>query len=79
MQSLPLDGEDIWHVVSERTLQVARDYFDCPDLRALPLMGENVLGRSSRGSHWETRIMVRRQGGAGRTGAARARVDRVLH
>ena len=55
VETRPLDGEDIWHVISDRTLTVARDYFDCPTLDALPLMGENLLGRSSRGSHWETR------------------------
>ena len=43
--------------VSERTLTVARSYFGCGSLDALPLMGENQLGDSSRGSHWETRIM----------------------
>ena len=50
-------------VVSERTLVAARNYFNCstlgdnPAFPGLPLMGENQLGSSSRGSHWETRIM----------------------
>jgi hypothetical protein len=49
--------DTVWKVVSERTLEVARAFFDCPGLTALPLMGENPLGEHSRGSHWETRIM----------------------
>lgn len=54
-----IDGESdtVWHAVSPRVLQVARDYFDCTDLNELPLMGENILGPSQRGSHWETRIL----------------------
>jgi hypothetical protein len=47
----------VWHVVSERTVEVARQYFNCSSLTAVPLMGENQLGDGSRGSHWETRIM----------------------
>eukprot|EP01052_Picozoa_sp_SAG31_P030583 SAG31_NODE_3150_length_4617_cov_23.083001_4_plen_269_part_00 len=54
-----IDGESdtVWHAVSPRVLQVARDFFACTDLNALPLMGENILGPSQRGSHWETRIL----------------------
>ena len=48
VKSIPMDGEDIWNVISERTLTVAREYFDCPTLTALPLMGENVLVRHRR-------------------------------
>lgn len=51
------DSEPVWFVTSERTLRVARDYFGCPELDGLPLMGDNQLGTGSRGSHWETRIM----------------------
>ena len=54
-----IDGstDEIWMVVSKRTIDAARTYFNCPNLTRLPLMGENQLGASSRGSHWETRIM----------------------
>lgn len=54
-----VDGsvDEVWFVVSERTLDVARSYFNCSNLTRLPLMGENQLGAASRGSHWETRIM----------------------
>jgi len=57
MRPVPDDTTDVWFVTSSRTLQVARDYFGCPTLTGLPLMGENQLGSGSRGSHWETRIM----------------------
>ena len=54
--------DQIWHVISPRALDVASLYFNCSALRngamGLPLMGENPLGESSRGSHWETRIMT---------------------
>ena len=56
-RSVPDDTEDVWFVTSQRTLDVARDFFGCPDLDGLPLMGDNQLGTGSRGSHWETRIM----------------------
>ncbi len=56
-RSVPDDTEPVWFVTSERTLTVARDYFGCPELDGLPLMGDNQLGTGSRGSHWETRIM----------------------
>jgi hypothetical protein len=54
-----IDGErdSIWHVISPRVISVARTYFGCPSLTALPLMGVNQLGQSQRGSHWETRIL----------------------
>ena len=54
-----VDGstDEVWTVVSPRTLAVARKYFGCASLASLPLMGENQLGAASRGSHWETRIM----------------------
>ena len=62
---LPPGKDELWFVVSERALVAARSYFNCstigdgsnPDFPGLPLMGENQLGSSSRGSHWETRIM----------------------
>ena len=47
----------VWHINSPRVLELARRYFGCDTLEALPLMGDNVLGASQRGSHWETRIM----------------------
>ncbi len=51
----------VWHAVGERVIAVARAYFQCNETEwpgmALPLMGENPLGDTSRGSHWETRIM----------------------
>jgi len=47
----------VWSVTSKRTLDVAKDYFNCTSLTELPLMAENQLGPSQRGSHWETRIM----------------------
>ena len=49
--------DSVWYVTAPRTLSVARTYFNCSSLTALPLMGENMLGASQRGSHWETRIM----------------------
>ena len=54
---VPNDKDQIWSVVSERTIAAARTYFNCSTLTHLPLMGENALGETSRGSHWETRIM----------------------
>ena len=56
-RDVPDDSEDVWFVTSQRTLAVARDYFGCPTLDGLPLMGDNQLGSGSRGSHWETRVM----------------------
>ncbi len=56
-RTVPDDSDPVWFITSERTLAVAREYFGCPDLDGLPLMGDNQLGSESRGSHWETRIM----------------------
>ena len=47
----------VWAVISERTVDVARRYYNCSSLTSMPLMGENQLGDGSRGSHWETRLM----------------------
>ena len=54
-----VDGavDNIWQAVGQRTITVARAYFNCPTLLSLPLMGENPLGDTSRGSHWETRLL----------------------
>ena len=49
--------DEIWVVVAPRVLEKAREFFGCPTLDALPLMGRNQLGDASRDSHWETRIM----------------------
>ena len=45
------------HKVKRNPPQVARKYYNCSSLSNLPLMAENPLGASQRGSHWETRIM----------------------
>jgi hypothetical protein len=42
----------VWQAVGERTMAVAKSYFDCATLTSMPLMGENPLGDTSRGSHW---------------------------
>ncbi len=47
----------VWFAVGPRTLVAAARFFNCSGLDRLPLMGENQLGESSRGSHWETRIL----------------------
>jgi hypothetical protein len=47
-----LPQENVWTVVSPRVLQVARAYFDAPELSGLPLLGENRLGSAQSGSHW---------------------------
>ena len=47
----------VWFAVGPRTLAAAARFFNCSGLDRLPLMGENQLGESSRGSHWETRIL----------------------
>ncbi len=54
-----LDGstDSVWTVVSTRAVEVGRQYFGCAGLTGVPLMGDNVLGAVSRGSHWETRTM----------------------
>eukprot|EP01052_Picozoa_sp_SAG31_P016180 SAG31_NODE_1063_length_10105_cov_4.370778_2_plen_167_part_00 len=57
---MDIDGAvdmSVWAATGPRTLQVARDYFACATLTHFPLMGENHLGESSRGSHWETRLL----------------------
>ena len=53
----PPMSDTIWVVKAERVLAKAREFFGCPTLESLPLMGYNQLGEGSRDSHWETRIM----------------------
>ena len=53
-----IDDEMVYTIASGKPLTFAKDYFNCPSLRYLPLMGQNQLGQSSIGSHWETRIMA---------------------
>ena len=50
-------SDTIWVVKAERVLAKALEFFGCPTLESLPLMGYNQLGEGSRDSHWETRIM----------------------
>lgn len=47
----------VWFAIGPRTLTTASHYFNCTGLERLPLMAENQLGESARGSHWETRIL----------------------
>ena len=62
-QMVDTDGsvDQVWHAVGERVVSVGRAYFGCTEAEwsgmTIPLMGENPLGDTSRGSHWETRIM----------------------
>ena len=55
-----VDGskDDVWVATGARTLEIARQYYNCSTLSGLPLMGENPLGDGSRGSHWETRLLA---------------------
>jgi hypothetical protein len=55
-----VDGskDEVWVATGERTLEIARQYYNCSTLSGLPLMGENPLGEGSRGSHWETRLLA---------------------
>ena len=61
MQDTDGSTDMVWHAVGERVVAVARAYFQCSAADwngfSVPLMGENALGDTSRGSHWETRIM----------------------
>jgi len=53
---LGIDGA-VWTAIGDRVVQVAREYFGDDAIDGVPLMGENQLGDSSRGSHWETRVL----------------------
>ena len=55
-----VDGstDEVWVATGARTLEIARQYFNCSSLSGVPLMGENPLGDGSRGSHWETRLLA---------------------
>ena len=55
-----VDGskDTVWVAIGARTLEIARQYYNCSTLEGLPLMGENPLGDGSRGSHWETRLLA---------------------
>jgi hypothetical protein len=64
MPATDIDGSTdsgVWHAIGKRVVAVSRAYFQCSAADwpgfSLPLMGENPLGDTSRGSHWETRIM----------------------
>lgn len=50
--------DEVWVATGPRVVAVGRQYYNCPELSGVPLMGLNPLGPGSRGSHWETRLMA---------------------
>eukprot|EP01043_Picozoa_sp_COSAG02_P105991 COSAG02_NODE_41991_length_389_cov_0.500000_1_plen_99_part_01 len=51
-EMIDVDGskDTVWVATGVRTLEIARQYYNCSTLEGLPLMGENPLGDGSRGS-----------------------------